>query len=166
MKFPLLPDIQADALPDLTPERLQARGIRALLLDFDNTIVPYTTDVPAEPVVRWFAELERSGIAVCIVSNSRKDRVLRFCEARALPCVRRAGKPSARGLQEAMNLLHVQPAETAMAGDQIYTDVLAGSLAGVTTILVRPLALSNVFLKLRHIAEKPWILAAERRRLS
>lgn len=163
MSFSLLPRVTVAALPELTPQRLEALGVRALLLDFDNTIVPYTTDAPSPAVLDWFGQMQQSGIALCVVSNSRKDRVLRFCQSLDIPCVRRAGKPSIRGLREAMDLLAVDPAHTAMVGDQIYTDVLAGNRAGAVSVLVEPIALSNVFLRLRHVAEKPWIAAAKRR---
>lgn len=166
MGFSLLPRVRASALQDLTPAQLQRLGVRAVLLDFDNTVVPYTTDIPTGPVRQWFAQMQAAGIPVCVVSNSRKDRVQNFCDAMHLPCVRRAGKPSPRGVREAMELLQVEPEHAVLVGDQIYTDVLAGNLAGVVSVLVEPLALSNLFLKLRHVAEQPWILAAKRRKLS
>ena len=46
MAFSLLPDLILDALTDITPELLRSHGIRFLMMDFDNTVVPYTTDVP------------------------------------------------------------------------------------------------------------------------
>ena len=46
MPFSLLPKIIANRLTDITPELLHIRDIRLLMLDFDNTIVPYTTDIP------------------------------------------------------------------------------------------------------------------------
>lgn len=48
--------------------------IRLVLLDFDNTIVPYTTSEPSEEFVRWKAALEQAGIRIMVVSNSRKSR--------------------------------------------------------------------------------------------
>ena len=46
MPLSFLPKIIAKSLTDLTPELLRSRKIRLLMLDFDNTIVPYTTSVP------------------------------------------------------------------------------------------------------------------------
>ena len=48
MPFSLIPKLILPSLTDLTPELLAARGVRFLMLDFDNTIVPYTTNEPAE----------------------------------------------------------------------------------------------------------------------
>ena len=70
MPFSLLPKIIANRLTDITPELLHARGIRLLMLDFDNTIVPYTTDVPTAEMTAWLDRMKQTDITVCIVSNS------------------------------------------------------------------------------------------------
>ena len=46
MPFSLLPKLISPSLTHLTPELLREKGVRLLMLDFDNTIVPYTTSVP------------------------------------------------------------------------------------------------------------------------
>ena len=58
MPFSLLPRLMTRELPDLTPEMLCQRGIRLLMLDFDNTIVPYTTDVPTEKMEFWLERMK------------------------------------------------------------------------------------------------------------
>ncbi len=163
MSFSLLPDVLCTGLPDLTPARLQALGITALLLDFDNTIVPYSSSEPTAELLAWFEAMRRAGVQICVVSNSHKDRVQRFCGQQGLPCIRAARKPSTQGLRKALVLLDAAPEQTAMVGDQVFTDVLAGNRAGVLSVLVEPIDLSNVFLLLRHLAEKPFIAAAKRR---
>ena len=164
MAFSLLPDLILDALTDITPELLRARGVRFLMMDFDNTVVPYSTDVPTEAVERWFAAMEESGITLCMVSNSKKSRVRHFCEAHGVPCIQHARKPFWRcGIREALERFSVPPGEAAIVGDQIYTDVLGGNGAGVTSILVRPIHLHNIWLRLRHVAEKPFIAWGKRR---
>ena len=81
MPFSLLPKIIVNRLTDITPELLHTRDIRLLMLDFDNTIVPYTTDVPTERMETWLREMQKSGIRLCVVSNSKKPRVQVFCKA-------------------------------------------------------------------------------------
>ena len=158
MAFSLLPDLILDALTDITPELLHACGVRFLMMDFDNTVVPYTTDVPTEAVEQWFTAMRKSNITLCMVSNSRKPRVRRFCEAHGIPCIQHARKPFWRqGIREALERFSVPAAEAAIVGDQIYTDVLGGNSAGVTSILVRPIHLHNIWLRLRHVAEMPFI---------
>ena len=76
MPFSLIPKLILPSLTDLTPELLAARGVRFLMLDFDNTIVPYTTNEPAEAMTAWLRRMQASEIRLCVVSNSRKPRVV------------------------------------------------------------------------------------------
>ena len=81
MPFPLLPKLITEELTDLTPEILMAHQIQLLMMDFDNTIVPYTTDVPTEKMAAWLRDMNASEIQLCVVSNSKRDRVKIFCSA-------------------------------------------------------------------------------------
>ena len=76
MSISLLPKCIAHALPDITPAQLRKREIKLLMLDFDNTIVPYTTDVPTENMKDWISVMKKSGIQLCVVSNSKKERII------------------------------------------------------------------------------------------
>ena len=67
-------------LTDVRAEDLTARGISFLMLDFDNTIVPYTTSKPTLEMAAWLKAMQASGIGLCVVSNSRKPRVVEFCK--------------------------------------------------------------------------------------
>ena len=80
MEFSLLPKMIVPALTDVSPELLRSRGIKLLMLDFDNTIVPYTTSVPTETMETWLKTMVEVDIQLCVVSNSKKDRVKIFCQ--------------------------------------------------------------------------------------
>ena len=165
MSFSLIPTIRADALTDLTVELLRSRGIELLMLDFDNTIVPYTTNVPTQQMQAWLQEMCRSDIRVCVVSNSKNNRVKEFCAAYGLDCITRAKKPFSKGIRQCMEKYGMQPQQCALAGDQIYTDTLGANCAGVKSILVKAIHNHNFWLKLRHVAEMPFIWAAGSRRI-
>mgnify|MGYP004576832179 CR=1 FL=1 len=158
-----IPDIILPVLTDLTPEMLTARGVRWLLLDFDNTIVPYTTDEPTDKMLAWLHEMQASPIKLCIVSNSKRPRVVRFAEKYGLDCITHAKKPFSRGIRAAQARFGFQPREAALAGDQIYTDVLGANCAGMTSILVPAIHNHTIWLKLRHIAELPFIAIGRRK---
>ena len=164
MNFPLLPVILANRVTDLTPEYLQARGIRLLMLDFDNTIVPYTTDVPTAEMAAWLEAMTASEIQLCVVSNSRKDRVKTFCKARHIPCITHAKKPFSKGICQCVTEFGVPKEACALVGDQIFTDTLGANCAGVCSILVKAIHNHTIWLKLRHVAEMPFILMARNRR--
>ena len=165
MKFSLLPRIIAPALTDVTEELLRSRGIKLLMLDFDNTIVPYTTSTPTEAMHRWLQEMSASDIQLCVVSNSHKDRVKIFCEKYGIPCITHAKKPFSKGIKECLAKFHADPAECGLVGDQIFTDTMGANGTGVTSILVKAIDNHNIWLKLRHVAEMPFILMAGKRRI-
>lgn len=163
MFFSLIPKIIAPSLTDLSPQMLSARGIELLLMDFDNTIVPYTTDVPTEEMTRWLEKMQQSGIRLCVVSNSKKPRVQIFCRKYGIDCITHAKKPFQRGIRAAKEKYGVAPEHTALVGDQIYTDVLGANCGGLTSILIPAIHNHNFWLKLRHVAELPFIAIGKRR---
>ena len=166
MSFSLLPRLCADALTELTPELLKRQGVRLLMMDFDNTIVPYTTDTPTQRMAQWLSMMAGSEIRICVVSNSRNDRVKRFCAKYGIPVIVRAKKPGTKGIKACLAQYGVAPGEAALVGDQIFTDTLGANRAGVMPILVRAIDNHNIWLKLRHVAELPFIFAARKRRIT
>ena len=165
MAFSLLPTIITESITDLTAELLQKKNIRLLMLDFDNTIVPYTTDVPTDRMSQWLREMAESSIQICIVSNSKRDRVPRFCKQYGLDCITHAKKPFSKGIRQCLDKYGIPAENAALAGDQIYTDTLGANCAGIRSILVTAIDNHNIWLKLRHVAEMPFILAAKNRSL-
>ena len=165
MSLSLLPKIITDALTDITPELLRGRDIRLLMLDFDNTIVPYTRNDPTEIMEAWLREMVSSDIQICVVSNSRNDRVKIFCEKYSIPCIPHAKKPFTKGIRECLVKFNIPAWQAALVGDQIYTDTLGANSAGVTSILVKAIDNHNFWLKARHVLEKPFIYAARKRRI-
>lgn len=165
MPFSLLPKVVTQAVTDLTPSYLHGKNIRLLMLDFDNTIVPYTTNIPTAKMQVWLETMMESDISICVVSNSKKDRVRKFCEQYGLDCITHARKPFSNGIRRCMDEYELSSEECALVGDQIFTDVLGANCAGVYSILVRAIHNHNFWLKLRHVAELPFIYSARKRRL-
>lgn len=165
MSFSLLPKLIADALTDITPELLHRRGIRLLMLDFDNTIVPYTTSIPTPKMEAWLEKMNASDIQICVVSNSKKNRVPGFCAARSIPCITHARKPFSKGIRACLNQFGIPAAQAALVGDQIFTDTLGANSAGVTSILVHAIDNHNFWLKARHVLELPFLALAKRRKI-
>ena len=163
MSFSLLADVEVRKITELEPQWFSARDIRLVLLDFDNTIVPYTTDVPTEKMRAWIEAMKASGIGLCVVSNSKKPRVVTFCKTYGLDCVTHAKKPFQKGISECLARFHLAPETAALVGDQIYTDVLGANCAQLTSILISAIDNHTIWLKLRHVCELPFIAWGKRR---
>ena len=165
MPLSLLPRFLAPALTDITPEFLQDRGISLLMMDFDNTIVPYTTSTPTEQMSGWLRMMLESDIQICVVSNSKRDRVKIFCDKYGIPCITHAKKPFSKGIKECLRKFGAEPGQCALVGDQIYTDTLGANSCGVASILVKAIDNHNFWLKARHVLELPFIFIAKNRRI-
>ena len=136
MPLSFLPRLMTDELTDLTPELLERHNIRLLMMDFDNTIVPYTTNVPTPDMEIWLRCMVRVGVRLCVVSNSKRDRVKIFCKKYGIPCITHAKKPFSKGIKECLAQFGMKPEQCALVGDQIYTDMLGARRFGCKGILV------------------------------
>ncbi len=158
MGFPLKADWVCDDIYQLKGQALVQRGIKLLLADLDNTLVPYGVPLPTEEVRAWNEELNAAGVTLFVLSNNRHaNRPRIFSEGLGIPFIGHAGKPKTPSFYKAMEQMGVTKEQTAIVGDQIFTDILGGSRAGVTTILVKPIRLAgNPGRYLRYAAELPF----------
>ena len=135
----MLPDYIFRAFSDITPEFLQNLGIKALLIDIDNTLAPYEQPLPDERIFNWFEGMKKAGIACALVSNNEAERVELFNRDLGLLAYSKSGKPFPKNLRLAMSILGSDVSSTAMLGDQLLTDATAGNNIGLTTIIVPPI---------------------------
>lgn len=133
-----MPDAAEERITDITPEQLRSMGIKALILDADNTLSGHGSQVPFEGVLEWVARMREEGFSAVIVSNNFKKRVKPFAETFGLPYISMALKPFPLGYLRAVRLMNVSRKETAAIGDQIFTDILGARWTGVRSILVTP----------------------------
>ncbi len=148
----ITPDLRIESVLDLGVEDLRRLGLDALLLDIDCTLKNYLADQPGSEILAWLEGLQAAGIRLCLISNGRSRRLNGLGEALRLPLICQACKPLPFGCRRAIRQLGLDPRRTAMVGDQIFADVMAGRLAGLTTILVRPI----------HPEEEQWFTRMKR----
>ena len=134
------------------------RGVRLILLDVDNTLTTHDNPVPAEGVVDWLERGKKAGLSFSILSNNRYDRVKPFADSLSLPFVSKAAKPLSKGVREALFRFQVTKKETAIIGDQLFTDMLCGHFSGIFSVLVVPYQLeTRGFLKVKRVWERPFL---------
>lgn len=165
MSFSLIADRICKTIYEIDADELARKGITLLLADLDNTLVPYGVPVATEQVRAWKEELDRCGVTLFVLSNNRHaDRPRIFCEDLDVPYIGHAGKPGTGGFVKAMEQMGTAPEQTALVGDQIFTDVLGANRTGVMSILVEPIRLAgNPGRYLRYWAEWPFRVLAKRR---
>ena len=165
MPFSPLPKLICTALTDVRADLLRKHHIRLLMLDFDNTIVPYTTSTPTAQMEKWLRDMAASDIQLCVVSNSKRDRVKKFCAGYGIDCITHAKKPFPKGIRQCLAKYGIPAENCALVGDQIYTDTLGANGCNVQSILVTAIDNHNFWLKARHVLEKPFIDLARKRRV-
>lgn len=119
-------------------EKLYKNGIRGLIFDIDNTLVPH--GAPAdERAIRLFKRLKEIGFSCCLISNNQEKRVRTFNEPIRVDYVYNAHKPSTKNYKKAMEIMGTDVSDTVFIGDQLFTDVWGAKRTGIPSILVRPI---------------------------
>ena len=139
----LKPDIKLNRVTDINAELLKKYGIKALILDVDNTLSTHHGEVLTDGLEDWLKRMREGGIGLVILSNSKQARVEPFAAKINLPFISMGLKPLPFKFSSARKLLGTKRREIAIVGDQIFTDTLGGNLYGVTTILLDPIKLES-----------------------
>ena len=158
LNYLLTPDYVFDTYKDVTPEFLSSMGIKALLIDIDNTLAPYEQDLPDESIITWFEKLKDAGIRAALISNNHPPRVELFNQSLGLLAYADSGKPSSRSLIAAMEQMGVTPDVTAGLGDQLLTDTLAVHRLGMISLIVPPIKdKRSLFFRFKRWLERPFM---------
>ena len=119
-------------------EKLYEEGVRGLIFDIDNTLVPH--GAPADQrAVALFERLKAIGYRCCLLSNNQEPRVQMFNEKIQVDYVYNAHKPSVKNYKKAMEIMGTDTDNTLFIGDQLFTDVWGAKRTGIRSILVKPI---------------------------
>ena len=149
------PDIYQKSIYDIDYLKLKNRGIRCLLFDLDNTLVPIDKDVPDKKLLEFFLYIEELGIKPIILSNSSKKRVTPFKEKCNVDSSFHSGKPFSKKYKKILETYHFKDTQVACIGDQLLTDIYGANRLGLTSILVNPISKKDHFrTKINRFFEK------------
>lgn len=127
-----------DSTYEIDFDKLYGEGYRGIIFDIDNTLVPH--GAPAdERACALFSHLKELGYQCMLLSNNKEPRVKMFNDAVEVSYIFKAGKPKPANYRKAMELMGTSQQNTIFVGDQIFTDVYGANLAGIRTILVKPI---------------------------
>src|SRR5699024_2977513 len=115
---------------------LKEKGIKGIITDLDNTLVPWDVADATPEVIEWFNKMKKHGLKVTIISNNNVERVKIFSEPLEIPFLPSARKPLKRTFNMGARLMELKNDEIAEVGDQLLTDIIGGNMAGVHTIIV------------------------------
>jgi uncharacterized protein len=135
-----VPSMSVQRIYELKPHDLAASGKKLILLDADNTLLPWKSEEFPQETLDWIAEAKSAGLQLCLISNTRnKERLERLSNVLGIAVAEGKFKPSREMYINALERFQVKPEETVMVGDQLFTDILGANRSGVESILVRPM---------------------------
>lgn len=136
----LAPDYIVSSVKDLRPEFLKNLGLKSLLIDLDNTIVPRNEDTIDKSILSWLRLLKDQSFRIYIVSNNWESRVQRVLNGVTFDgMIAPAGKPFTYRAKRFIQEHKIDLDSAAFIGDQVFTDLVFGKRLGLKTILVMPL---------------------------
>lgn len=157
----LRPDEVCPSVHQIDYERLWRDGYRTLIFDIDNTLGAWGC-VEIDKQVRYLLNnLSSRGFALGFLSNDMGENRSRIkAQLASWPLLWDAQKPSTQGYYKIIELLRGNRVQTAMIGDQLFTDIWGARRAGLYAILVAAVnpQTDSVWAKLRRPLER-WIIS-------
>jgi len=151
----LYPDKYYKSIFEVDLKALKSEGIKGIIIDIDNTIVPWSDKKISGEVFNWFQIIISKNFKLCLISNGMMRRVECFSNQLDIPAISNAVKPRKKAFKQGLKILDISNNEVALIGDQIFTDILGGNRMGFQTILVDPLNKEEFFTtKLMRLLEK------------
>jgi len=123
---------------------LDETDIEAVILDIDQTLVPFGKSLISEEVRDFISGLA-SRVNFCLLSNvpRSKARIERIKDIEGQLGIKavfaRKRKPSPSAFQAALKYLGSTPSKTLMVGDRIFTDIVGANSLGIPTVLLPPI---------------------------
>jgi HAD superfamily phosphatase (TIGR01668 family) len=135
-----IPDVYQKSIYTIDYKKLKSAGIKCILYDFDNTLLPAHSTKPTKKVKDLIERVKDMGFKVIIISNATKKRLTPIKDFLEVDCAAFAMKPRSIKYRKIMKEFKYAENEMASVGDQIFTDVYGGNRLGITTILVNPVS--------------------------
>lgn len=139
------PTWMVQSIYSITAEQLREQGIKAVLIDLDNTLIAWNEPEATAESITWIQKIKEAGIQVLILSNNSGSRIKKVAEILEVGYIPRSMKPTRRAFKLAEKKLNLSRDEMVMIGDQLITDVLGANRYQIRSILVMPLLASDAW---------------------
>ena len=160
----LRPTIRIDNVYEIDEAFLRAHQIEGIVLDVDNTLVRNKVGVPDEKLYQLIDRWKSAGVKLVILTNARRSRMALFGDEAGIKIIPMANKPFKKGYVQAVEYLGLPKDKIVALGDQLFTDIWGGNRAGLRTVLVTPIDLSNecLWLRMKRALERPLLRKIQR----
>lgn len=128
----------ADSAYIIDYDLLYNEGYRGIIFDIDNTLVEHGADA-SKGAIELITRLQKIGFQVCLISNNKEERVIRFNKDIKVKYIHNANKPARRNYIRATKLMGTSIDNTVFIGDQLFTDVFGANRIGMMSYFVKPI---------------------------
>jgi len=154
----LKPTFYFNSIYEVPVDFFVKNGIKGILFDIDNTLEPYASEVPGEKCQKLFSDLHEAGIKTAIISNNHKDRVEKFATPLNSDFYFESLKPKTGNVFKAIEKMGLDKKDVVIIGDQLFTDIWAGSRAGIRSIFLDKISsVEGKFVKFKRMLEIPFV---------
>lgn len=135
------PDMYVKDILSINFDKLKKEGIKVLLFDFDNTIIPHKVHELDKKYLNLIKKLKKD-FDIYIISNSFNSKKLaNICNKLKIKYIARSLKPLKHGFKKLK--LEIDNKNIAMIGDQLLTDVYGAKRMNFYSILIDPISRKN-----------------------
>lgn len=139
MKNYFTPTWKVDSIYQVTPAQFIQKNLKAIIVDLDNTLIPWNVMDYSDQMADWIQSLRVNGIGIYMLSNNNYDRVAKVANPLNIKFSSSALKPRGKYFKYAIEDLKVSDDEIVVIGDQIMTDIFGANRRGLKSILVKPM---------------------------
>lgn len=134
------PSAYISSISDISLKKLKEQGIKMIICDLDNTLVPHYTKFPSKNAINFVEEAKKLNLIFVIISNNTKNRVRFFAEKLKLDdYIYNAKKPLTKYVKKMLEKYNISTDEALIIGDMIVTDILLANILHIESILVTPI---------------------------
>jgi len=133
------PSAYVESVLDINLQKLKDQGIKMIICDLDNTLVPHFTKFPTKMAFEFSKKVREAEMEFVIVSTNTNRRVSFFAEKlNTNEYIANAKKPFKKKISKLIKDKNLETHEVAIVGDMIITDVLVANFIKCESILVNP----------------------------
>ena len=141
-----VPDIYQKSIYDINYSLLKEKGIKCLIFNLDNTVVPHDEQHVTKKIEDLFNELKKD-FNIIVFSNVKRTKVNYFAVSLQVYGLTSFKLKNVKCLEKVLSKYKLDETQIAIIGNQLNTDIALGNKAGITTILINPISKREVFWK-------------------
>lgn len=129
-----IPDAYYNNVFDINFNKLKKNNFKFIFFDVDNTLLPYTENIPSKKINDLFNKLKKDGFKLILISNSNSSRINNIKTILDVDAYTSSMKPLKKKYKKIIKKYEKE--KCVFIGDQIMTDVLGAKRNKLYVVLL------------------------------